>query len=209
LLQEIDAVLGEYKAGLIKSSESLIKTENEYLKQYSERILHNLETKIIELEREIFERKQVEEALRKSEARLLLAQKVAHIGNWEWNVKTNELYWSDENYQIFGLSREVKPSVETFLGTIHPDDLEYVKRSIDEALHGKPYDIDMRIIRQDQEVRFIHTKAQVTFNDQGNPIMMFGTVQDITQEKLAENKIIQQALFLENILKLFPIHSMS
>lgn len=204
LLKEITDVLGEYEAGLIKSSESLIKTDKEYFKLYSERILRNLEIKVIQLEQEICERKQVEETLRESEARLLMAQKVAHIGNWDWNLQTDKLYWSDENYRIFGLPEDLKPSVETFLGSIHPDDLEFVKRSIDEALHGKPYDIDMRIIRPDKEERFVHVKAQVTFDAKGKPMMMYGIVQDITHEKMAEDKIIQQARFLENIFEALP-----
>lgn len=128
----------------------------------------------------------VEQALCKSEARLSEAQRIAHIGNWEWNLKTNELYWSDENYRIFGLSRDGKPSLEAFLNMVHPDDLKFVQKSIDDALHGKPYDVDMRIIRPDGQKCMVNAKADVFFDGENRPIRMNGTVQDITERKKAE-----------------------
>jgi PAS domain S-box-containing protein len=83
--------------------------------------------------RDITERKKAEIAIQVSEARLKEAQRVAHIGNWEWKPKTNELYWSDENYRIFGLNPDISPSLNTFFNIIHPDDLESVKKNIDDA----------------------------------------------------------------------------
>ncbi|MDO8727927.1 MAG: PAS domain S-box protein [Candidatus Methanoperedens sp.] len=139
--------------------------------------------------RDITERKQMELVLKESEARLSKAQKTLHIGNWEWNVKTNELYWSEENYRIFGLSRDVKPSVKAFLNTIHPDDLKFVQKSMDDALHGKPYDIDLRIIRPDGQERIVNSRAEVSFDGENKPIRMSGTVQDITERKHEEERL--------------------
>jgi PAS domain S-box-containing protein len=130
-----------------------------------------------------------EQALSKSEARLLESQRTAHLGNWEWNVKTNELYWSEENYRIFGLSRDVRLSVEVFLNTVHPDDLKFVQKSIDGALHGKPYDVDMRIIRPDGQERIVNAKGEVCFDGENKPIRMNGTVQDITGRKHGEESL--------------------
>jgi PAS domain S-box-containing protein len=152
-----------------------------------------LRRRITELEGEETRRKLVEEALRESEARLSEAQRVAHIGNWVWNLQTGELIWSDENYRIFGLSPvEVKPSLEAFLNTIHPDDMDFVKKSIDDALNGKnPYDIDIRIIRPDGSNRIVHAKGRVDFDKACRPFRMFGTVQDITERKRAEEELLK------------------
>ena len=139
--------------------------------------------------RDITERKRMEIALKENEARLLEAQRTAHIGNWEWKIKTNELYWAEENYRIFGISRDVKPSVEAFLNTVHPDDLKFVQKSMEDALHGKSYDIDMRIIRPDGQERIINAKAGVSFDGENKPIRMSGTVQDITERKQEEESL--------------------
>src|SRR5659263_121326 len=114
-------------------------------------------------------------AIKESEARLTEAQGVAHIGNWEWKPKTNELYWSDENYRIFGLPQEIKPSLDAFFITVHPDDLEFVKKNIDDALNTmKPYNIVLRIIKPDGSQGYVHAMAEVDFDIEGNPFRMYG-----------------------------------
>ena len=140
---------------------------------------------------DITERRHVEVLLKRSEDRLSETQRVASIGNWDWNLQTNELYWSPENYRIFGFSQmEFSPSVEKFLDTVHPDDREFVKKSIDDALNmKKSYDIDMRIIRSDGIERIVRAKGEVFFDDSGKPIKMFGTVQDITEWKQSEARL--------------------
>ena len=77
--------------------------------------------------KDITDRKKAEENLRVSERLLKEAQAVAHIGNWEWNIRTGVLIWGEENYRIFGLPPETVPSVENFLRTVHPDDAAFVK----------------------------------------------------------------------------------
>jgi PAS domain S-box-containing protein len=149
----------------------------------------NIVTYLADLVWEIVERKRMEICLKENEARLLEAQRTAHIGSWEWNVKTNELYWAQENYRIFGLSRDVKPSFEAFLNTIHPDDLKFVQKSLDDALHDKPYDIDMHIIRPDGQERIVNAKGEVHFDEENKPIRMNGTVQDITERKQYEESL--------------------
>ena len=149
----------------------------------------NIVTYLADVVWEIVEHKKMEIVLKKSEARLSEAQRIAHIGNWEWNIKTNELYWSEENYRMFGLSRDVRPSFEAFLTTVHPDDRKFVQESINEALHGKTYDIDMRIIRPDGQERIVNAKAEVCFDRENKPAKMSGTVQDITERKHGEEKL--------------------
>jgi PAS domain S-box-containing protein len=136
----------------------------------------------------IIMRRQAESALRKSEASLANAQRIAHLGNWDWDITKNTLSWSDEIYHMFGIARqEFGATFEAFLNCVHPEDREFVKKSVYEALpENKPYHIEYRIILPDRSVRFIYEQAEVTASQDGKPIRMVGTVQDITERKIAE-----------------------
>ena len=136
----------------------------------------------------INERKRSEEVLRESETSLENAQRIARMGNWEWNIGKNELYWSDQIYRIFGLiPQEFGATYEAFLNAVHPDDRELVKKSVNDAVYEKmPYDIDHRILLPDGSERVVHEQAEVFFDDAGRAIKMIGTVQDITERKWTE-----------------------
>jgi len=141
--------------------------------------------------RDLTERKKAEKALRRSEASLAEAQRIAHIGNWVWDMRSNELYWSDEIYRIFGLTpKQSGTTYEAFLNSIHPEDREFFKRAVNEALYGRTYNIDHRIILPDGAVRFVHGQGEVTFGESDEPVRMFGTVQDITDKKEQEIRLI-------------------
>lgn len=147
------------------------------------------------------ERKKAEEALRQSEARLAEAQRIAHLGNWDWNIKTNELLWSDEVYRIFGLEiRSMTTAYHAFLNFIHPNDRQLVQSAVDAALYEKkPYNIDHRIVLPDGSIRFVHEQAEVTFNDQGEPVRMLGVVQDITERKQTEQMLKMIRYTIDNV----------
>ena len=144
-----------------------------------------------QLQRNVEERKRIEEVLRKDQSSLAEAQRIAHLGNWDWNIVTNELRWSDEIYRIFGLTpQEFGATYESFLNSVHPDDRELVKKAVAEALYrGKPYSIEHRIILPDSTERIVHEQAGVTFDNAGKPIRMIGTVHDITERKRAEEAL--------------------
>lgn len=129
--------------------------------------------------------------LRRSEARLTQAQRIARLGNWDWNIVDNKLDWSDEIYNIFGLEPQAfGKTYEAFLRLVHPEDREYVENAVDKALHeNKPYIIDHRIILPDGTECTVHEQAQVIFDETGKPVRMNGIVQDITKHKNAEEKI--------------------
>jgi PAS domain S-box-containing protein len=139
----------------------------------------------------IAERKKIEEELKKKANSLDNAQRIANIGNWDWDIVKNELFWSDEIYRIFGLnSLEFGATYEAFVNTIHPDDRELVQISVDEALHdNKPYSIDHRIILPNGSIRIVHEQAEVNFDEAGKALKMVGTVQDITDRKKAEDEL--------------------
>jgi PAS domain S-box-containing protein len=139
--------------------------------------------------RDITHRKRIEEELQMKKQSLAEAQRIAHLGNWDWNIVTNELYWSDEIYRIFGLTpQEFGATYEAFLNSVHPDDRPLVEHSVDAALHeDKAYSIDHRIVLPDGSERIVHEQAEVIRDDAGQAIQMSGTVQDITERKKTED----------------------
>jgi PAS domain S-box-containing protein/putative nucleotidyltransferase with HDIG domain len=140
---------------------------------------------------DITERKRAEEKLKNSEAGLARAQRIAHLGNWEWNMATGELSWSDEIYRIFGLApHEFGATYEAFLNFVPPEDRELVTQSVNAALAGgKTYSIDHRIVLPDGSVRVVHEEAEVSRDREGRPVQMSGTVHDITERKKAEKEL--------------------
>jgi PAS domain S-box-containing protein len=148
-------------------------------------------TGVISILRDITKRRQAENGLRLSEARLTEAQRIAHLGNWEWDIVTNELLWSDEIYCIFGLTpQQFGATYEAFLNSVHPEDREFVERSVNEALYeGQPYEINHRVILPDGAVRIVHENGEVTLDNNGKPLRMAGTVHDITDIKRAEDEL--------------------
>lgn len=141
-------------------------------------------------QRQIAERQRLRdlEILRRNEAALNNAQRMAHVGNWEWNIATGELAWSDEIYRIFGRQpQEFGATYEAFLETIHPDDRDAVVEAVNRAVAGeKEYGIDHRIVLPDGEVRHVSEQGEVTRDQDGNPVHMSGVVLDTTERKQSD-----------------------
>ncbi len=146
---------------------------------------------ILEVFHDISERKQAEEKYRRSESNLKKAQSVARLGNWEWDLKTSEVSWSDEMYQIFGIDKD---SFTGRLGdvitkVIHPDDLHLVLPANASAFAEKK-PIEYRIILPDQSIHNIWAKfGDVILDEHGNPAYMTGIAQDITESKRVEEAL--------------------
>jgi diguanylate cyclase (GGDEF)-like protein/PAS domain S-box-containing protein len=144
---------------------------------------------------DITEYKQIEEELRRSENRLAAAQRIAHVGSWEYSVDEDEAYWSDEMYRIFGLSpRDFDPKYKMFLRFVHPDDEALVRKTVREVLYvGKNPSLDYRVVRPDGEVRSVRTQYEVLRDESGRPSKIVGTVHDVTERKALEERLEHQA----------------
>jgi len=145
---------------------------------------------------DITDRERAEEALRQSEMDLNRAQAVAQTGSWRLDTRRNELTWSAQTYKMFGVPEGSPMTYETFLSKVHPDDRAHVDQIWSAALRGEPYDIEHRIV-VNGEVKWVRERAELDFD--GNRVLLggFGTVQDITQRKKAEERLAHLASFPE------------
>ncbi len=175
-------------------------TERKRAEQEIRRLNEDLENRVAERTAELrvalAQRKRVEEDLRRSESSLAAAQRIAHLGNWEYNVTENKAWWSDELYRIFGYApQRFLPTYKTFLDSVHPDDRDFVRRSVRKALYTEGQgSVDYRIVRPNGEVRAVQTCYEGVRDALNRPLRLIGTVHDVTERKQAEEQLVHQAL---------------
>lgn len=130
---------------------------------------------------------------RQSQERLEQAQRSAHVGNWELDLLNNKLYWSDEIYRIFEINpAKFEPSYEAFLNVIHPGDRDAVNSAYTRSLKTQePYEITHRLIMSDGQIKWVTERCDSFFDTEGKPIRSVGTVQDVTERKQFEEKLLE------------------
>ena len=140
--------------------------------------------------RDITRRKQAEDALKFSESRLAEAQRVAHVGSWEWDVATRQVFWSEEQYRLFGFTPdEFLASYDRFMASVHQDDRKRVRKWLKGLVAGdESTGIEARIILPSGEVRLLHTLARAILDNTGKVVRIVGTSQDITERSKADQK---------------------
>lgn len=134
------------------------------------------------------EAKRTEAALPHREQQLKEAQQLARLGSWEWEMGENTIVWSDELYRIFGVApQEFQATYEGFLSHVHPKHREMVNRSVARALESNvPFEVELDVLRPDGSIRACRALGRVVRDEQGNPVRMHGTNQDITEAKATE-----------------------
>lgn len=168
------------------------KKIEEAIKKTHETLEEKVRERTVELEKAYY-------SLKESEKRLDEAQRMAHIGNWDWDLITGKEYWSDELHRIFKRDPQKDAlSYKEYLNYVHPDDRDFVDSAFTGTLNEKTYEIDHRIILANREEHTVHIQAEVVFNDKNIPIQTKGIVQDITERKKAEENIQNLANIVES-----------
>ncbi len=151
---------------------------------YSMKIFPNEERpRVFSIIKNISEKKLAEQHLRENQTLLSTAEQLAHIGSWEWDIANNTVSWSDELYRIYGLDWKKSPmNYEGLLAYIHPTDKKHAQKIIEESyISQRPFNFYYRIVRPDKIVRTLHARGEVMVDENGKPIKMFGTAQDVTE----------------------------
>ncbi|RKS03156.1 PAS domain S-box protein [Flavobacterium sp. 102] len=140
--------------------------------------------------------------LKDREAKLRSAQEIAKLGYWQREIATENLFWSSEVYKIWNFNKNIKPNFELFTSTIHPDDLEAFMEDQLAAINGeKDMDIEHRIILKDGKIKWVHEKGKLQKDSNSKIIYLAGTVQDVTDRKLTEERLRESIQRYENVTK--------
>jgi PAS domain S-box-containing protein len=162
---------------------------------------------------DITQHKQAEEALEESDRRLSQALRAARAGAWEWNIQTNQTYWSDGNYEILGLSPDRhKDSYTAWFERVHPEDRERVTRLVSQAVEERSgINFEYRAVLPSGEERWIADIGETVLDEAGDPAFMYGIQIDVTDRYKAERdrerllrQVQRQAQQLQQILDTVP-----
>ena len=155
------------------------------------RYVSKLQTNDQELNALSEERSATMQELAESRTSLIKAQRIAHLGSWDWDIQGGGLSWSNEIYRIFGLIPQAfGATYEAFLNAVHPDDRESVIEAVNRAVYeNEPYSIEHRVLRPNGEIRHVHEQGEVIYTATGEPLSMSGTVLDITERKQIEDEV--------------------
>ncbi len=141
---------------------------------------------------DITESKKTADILRRSKDNLASAQKIAKVGSWEWDLVSNDIIWSDELRSIYGIDENYKIKTETYSQFIHKEDKTIVEKAMGLVNSNSPLPpLEYRIVLRDGTIKHLLGLTERFFDNNGNPIKAFGTVQDITERKANEAEIIK------------------
>jgi PAS domain S-box-containing protein len=156
----------------------------------------------VSLNRGDMERARAEQELRRSEASLANAQRIASMGSWDWDVQADRLLWSEQIYRIFGIDRkDFAGNRQAYMARIHPQDRARVEATLQATLQdGTDFDIEHRVVLPDGAVKTLHVLGDLTRDAKGAPLRLSGTALDITERKRAEEGLLRFRMAMESSL---------
>ena len=198
-----------YKEGYADYTFRIITTTGEVKTLRSISQLHNDDkgrpVLVIGTEQDITAHRQLVSSLQKSEWLNRQAQSIAHMGNWSYSPKTDQLFWSDELYRIYEIENTEKASFDLFFEFVHPDDKEEVIAYYNDCLqHKKPYNKKHRIVLRNGKIKTLHRKGEILLDADGEIVEIFGTTQDITEQQAAEMELLEKQNFIQKIADATP-----
>src|SRR5438128_7891071 len=183
---------------LRKSESELRQARNELEAKVEERTA-KLSRANEELHREIIERENAEQKLRHSEAFLTEGQRISHTGSWSWDVSSGKATWSEEHYRIFGFDPErTEASFQLFMETVHPEDRQFIKQKLDEAIHERTgFDLEFRLALADGSIKHVQGIGRPALGPSGEVDSYTGTTVDISERKRGEALFAGEKRLLE------------
>ena len=157
---------------------------------------------------DITRRKLREEEIRRSEAFLAEGQHLARMGNFWWQVMTDEIVWSEPMYRIFEFEPGTTVTLERIAGRVHPDDRSMLQDMIERAHRGEDFEYEHRIIMPDASVKYLHLIAHPTRGNQRGPEYI-GAVQDVTQRRLSEEALSKARSELAHVSRVMSLGTLT
>jgi PAS domain S-box-containing protein len=140
----------------------------------------------------INERLAADAKARLSEEQLAIAIDAAQLGRWDWDIETSTLTWSEGTRRMYEVPLEGPVGVETFQRLVHPDDKPLIAAAMEDGMQGRPIDVQFRVAFQDGRIRWIHSRGRTVCDELGRPMRIIGVKVDITERKLAEQRLQEQ-----------------
>jgi PAS domain S-box-containing protein len=149
-------------------------------------------TLVMSLAAVISERSVADAKARLSEEQLAIAIDAAQLGRWDWDIDTSTLSWSEGTRRMYEVPLEGPVGVETFQRLVHPDDKPLLAAAMEDGAQGRPIDVQFRVVFQDGRIRWIHSRGRTVCDELGRPMRIIGVKVDITERKLAEQRLQEQ-----------------
>lgn len=154
----------------------------------------------------ITERKQREQKIAQQQEFLKQTQKVANVGGWETDMRTESLQWTDEVYEIHDKPLKYQPTIDDAFSFYHPDDRGTIQAAFEKlSTGGEPFDLELRIVRETGEIRWVRSRGKPWYEN-GKIVGARGTFQDITERKKREEELLRQKQLLNTLFEYSPIH---
>lgn len=195
--KEVDAIVGDRGVMMIRQreAEEAARRAKADLERRVEEYAADLARANQRLQEAVEEQTQTRRRLEEAQRRLLQTQRIAHLGNWEWDPKKDKAWWSDEVYRLFGVEPgQMEPNCDTFLSFVHPEDRTRISDTIDRILGDKrPESLEFRIVRPDGQERHISKETEVVLDPGGDVVRLLGVICDLTEFRRAQEQLKRTA----------------